>query len=79
MIYSELKKVNFSLDFKVLVKTVRIGGLQAENKIRKKCKIEPLEVLGHWGWILRAAEGFQGPFLALGKITCSHLPNRIFI
>ena len=26
----------FVLDFWVLVKTVRIGGLQAENKIRRK-------------------------------------------
>ena len=31
-----------------------VGWLQADKKIRKKCKIEPLEVLGHWGWIPRA-------------------------
>ena len=54
------------------------SGLQAENKIRKKCRIETLEVLGHWGWIPRATEGFQGPFLALGRMTYSRLPNRIF-
>ena len=42
MTYSELKTGEFNLDFRVLVKTVGIGGWQAENKIRKKCKIEPL-------------------------------------
>ena len=48
MTYSELKTGKFNLNFGVFVKTVRIGGLQGENKIRKKkCKIEPLEVLGH--------------------------------
>ena len=79
MTYNELKTSEFNLDFGVLVKTVRIGGLPTENKIRKKCKIEPLEVLGHWGWIPRATEGFQAPFLALGRVTYSHLPNRIFM
>ena len=79
MTYSELKTGEFNLDFGVLVKTVGISGLQAENKIRKKCKIEPLEVLGHWGWIPRATEGFQGPFLPNGRMTYSHLPIRIFI
>ena len=79
MTYNELKTGEFNLDFGVLVKTMRIGGLQDKNKIRKKCKIEPLKVLGHWRWIPRETEGFQGPFLALGRITYSHLPNRIFI
>ena len=36
MTYSELETGEFNLDFGVLAKTVRIGGLQAENKIRKK-------------------------------------------
>ena len=79
MTYSELKTGEFNLDFGVLVKTVGIGGLQAENKIRKKCIIEPLGVLSHWGWIPKATKGFQGPFLALGRMTYSHLPNQIFI
>ena len=57
MTYSEGKNGELVLDYGVLVKTVRIGGLQAENKIRKKCKIEPLEVLGHWGWIPRVTKG----------------------
>ena len=41
MIYSEGQNGEFGLDFWVLLKTVRIGGLQAENKIKEKCKIEP--------------------------------------
>ena len=39
--------VNFT-GFKEFIKTVRIGCLKAENKIRKKCKIEPLEVSKYW-------------------------------
>ena len=31
---SEVKNGEFNLDFWVLVKTVRIGGLQAENKTK---------------------------------------------
>ena len=30
-----------------------VDGLQTETKIRKKCKIEPLEVSGHWFRVLR--------------------------
>ena len=44
---SEVKNGEFGLDFKVVIKP---GGLVVcklkRNKI--KCKIEPLEVLGHW-------------------------------
>ena len=34
--------------------------LETENEIskQKNCKIELLEVLGPWGWIPRAIEGF---------------------
>ena len=72
--------VNFQFGFGVLMKIVRVGCLQAGNKIRKKkCKIEPLEVLGYWGWIPRATEGSQGLFLALGRMKYSHFPNWIFI
>ena len=60
--------------FWVLVK--KRGCLEI-NKL--KCKIELLKVLGHWGWIPRATEGFQCPFLALGRITYSHFPNQIFM
>ena len=38
MIYSEGQNGEFGLDFGVLVKTVRIGGLQAENKMKKNVK-----------------------------------------
>ena len=69
----------FHFGFKDFIKIVRFGRLQTENKLKKKCKIELLEVLGHWGWIRRATEGFQGPFLALGRMTYIHLSNRIFI
>ena len=37
----------FQFRFGVLLKTVRVDCLQAENKISKKCKIEFLVVLGH--------------------------------
>ena len=47
------------------------------NKI--KCKIELLELLGYWGKIPRVTEGSWVNFLALGRMTYSHLPNRIFI
>ena len=60
---------------------MRVGDLQIENIIskEKKCKIEFLAVLGHWGWGPGATEVLQGHFLALGRITYSHIPNRFFI
>ena len=66
----------FQFRFGVLLKTVRVDCLQAENKISKKCKIEFLVVLGHWGWGPGATEVLQGIFLALGRMTYSHLPNQ---
>ena len=56
-----------------------LGTENKTSKNKKKIKKELLEVLGDWGWIPRATEGFQGPFLALGRMTYSHFPNRIFI
>ena len=55
--------------------------LETENEISKKknCKIELLKVLGHWGWIPRETDGFQVPFLALGRMTYNHFMDRIFI
>ena len=54
--------------------------LQIKNNISKEnCKIEFLAVLDHWGWGLGATEVLQGPFLALGRMTYSHLLNRCFI
>ena len=54
--------------------------LQIKNKISKEnCKIEFLAALGHWVWGPGATEVLQGPFLALRRITYSHLLNRFFI
>ena len=54
--------------------------VEIENEIsKKKIEIELLEVLGHWGWIPMATKGFQGLFLALGRMTYSHFPNWTFI
>ena len=38
MIYSEGQNDEFVFDYGILVKTVRIGGLQAENKMNKNKK-----------------------------------------
>ena len=52
--------------FWVFGKNKGCNGLKLEiNKL--KCKIEHLEVLGHWSWNLRATEGFQGPFPRVGE------------
>ena len=75
---SEIKTGELNLDFGVWFKTGGMVGCKLKiNKI--KCKIELLELLGYWGWIPRVTEGSQDLFLALGRMTCSHLPNRIFI
>ena len=80
MIYSEGQNGEFNLDLGVLVKNRGVGDLQIKNEVSKKnCKIEFLVVLGHWGWGLGATEVLQGLFLALGRMTYSHLPNRFFI
>ena len=75
---SEVKNGEFGLDFKVVIKT---GGLVVcKLKINKiKCKIELLEVLGHWFRVLRQLTCPRVFFLALGSMTYSHFPNRIFI
>ena len=45
MIYNEGQNGEFVLDYGILVKTVRIGGLQAENKMKKNKKKNSLK---HW-------------------------------
>ena len=75
---SEVKNGELNLDFKVMIKTVG-WWLENLNLNKIKCKIELLELLGYWGWIPRVTEGSQDLFLALGRMTYSHLPNRIFI
>ena len=80
MIYSEGQNGELNLDFKAVVKNGGVGWLQIKNKINKEnCKIEFLAVLGHWGWGPEVTEVLQRPFLTLGRITYSHLPNRFFI
>ena len=75
---SEIKTGELNLDFGVWLKTWGVVGYKLErNKI--KCKIELLKVLSYWGWISRETEGSQGLILALGRMTYSHFPNRIFI
>ena len=59
-----------------------VGWLETKNKLKKNKKnnkIDLLEVSGCWALDPKATEGFQGHFLALGRMTYSHLPNRIFI
>ena len=57
MIYSWLNLVNL---FWILRfgKNNRLNCSETENEISKQCEIELLEVLGHWGWIPMATEGF---------------------
>ena len=75
---SEIKTGELNLDFGVWLKTGGMVGCKLKiNKI--KCKIELLELLGYWGWIPKVTEGSHNLFLALGRMTYSHLPNRIFI
>ena len=72
---SEVKNGEFRLDFKVVIKT---GGLVV-CKLKIKYKIELLEVLGHWFKVLRQLTCPRVFFLALGSMTYSHFPNRMFI
>ena len=51
MTYSEVQNGEFNLDIGILVKTVRIGGLQAENKMKKNKKKNSLK---HWATGLRS-------------------------
>ena len=75
---SEVKNGELNLDFYGLGKNR--GWVGCKLKINKiKCKIELLESLGQWGWIPMVIEGSRVYFLALGRMTYSHFPNRIFI
>ena len=75
---SEVKNGEFGLDFKVVIKTGEL--VVCKLKINKiKCKIELLEVLGHWFRVLRQLTCRRVFFLALGSMTYIHFPNRIFI
>ena len=81
MICSGVQNGEFHFGFKEFIKIVRVGDLQIENTIskQKNCKIEFLVVLSHWGWGPGATEVLHGYFLALGRMTYSHIPNQFFI
>ena len=51
MTYSEIKTGEFQFGFGVLLKTVRVDCLQAENKIKKTKKKNSLK---HWATGLRS-------------------------
>ena len=52
----------------VLVKTVRVGCVQTENKLSKKnCKIELLELSGYWMRVLQVTERSSGSFPRVGE------------
>ena len=75
---SEVKNGEFGLDFKAFGKNRGVDGLKLKiNKI--KCKIELLEVVGHRFMVLRHSTCPRVFFLALGRMTYSHFPNRFFI
>ena len=61
--------VNFNLDFKVFgKKTGELDGCsQAETKIRKKYKIELLELSGYWMQVLHVTERSSGSFPRVGE------------
>ena len=70
MTYSEMKTGEFGLDFKVVIKTVRILMMKTENKLKqnkKNNKRDLLEVLGYWAWDSTATESFQGSFPRVGE------------
>ena len=75
---SEVKIGELNLDFQGGDKNSGLVVCKLKrNKI--KCKIEPLEVSGHWFRVLRQLTCPQVFFVALGSMTYSHFPNQIFI
>ena len=56
---------------------MKIGNKLKYNKKNNERNL--FEVSGYWALDPRATEGFHGHFLVLGRMTYSHLPNRIFI
>ena len=45
----DFKNGEFQFGFLGLVKNSEVLGFKTKNKNKLKCKIELLEVLGHWG------------------------------
>ena len=48
MTYKDMKTGEFGFGFSGLVKNSEVLGFKTENKNKLKCKIELLEVLGHY-------------------------------
>ena len=78
MIYSD-SKCEFQFGFLGLIKTVVYGDLQAENKMKKNKKKNSLKHQATGVEVLGQMRGSRVLFLALGRMTYSHFPNRIFI
>ena len=49
MTNSEVQFGELNLEFSGLLKNSEVLGFKIKNKNKLKCKIELLEVLGHWG------------------------------
>ena len=69
----------FDKNMGVLVKTVRVGCVQIEIKMKKNKKTKSLKHQAIGFKILRQISGSRVLFLALGRMTYSHFPNWIFI
>ena len=69
----------FQFRFLGLMKIVVYGGLQTENKMNKNKKKNSLKHRAIGVEVLGQMKGSRVLFLALGRMTYSHFPNRIFI
>ena len=69
----------FQFGFLGLIKTIVYGGLQTENKMKKNKKKNFLKHRATGVEVLGQMRGSRVLFLALGRMTYSHFPNRIFI
>ena len=56
-----------------------VGWLQADNKMKKNKKKNSLNRQATGCEFYKSMRGPRGHFLVLGRMTYSHLPNRIFI
>ena len=78
--------VNFNLDFKafgknkgILVKTMRVGCVQIEIKMKEKKEKNSLKSQATGLGSLGQPTCARVFILTLGSMTYSHFPNRIFI
>ena len=70
-----LKNGEFQFGFSGLGKNRGVDGLQTENKNKLKCKIEPLEVSGHWFRVLRQPNMSSGLFPRVGEDDIQSFPE----